>query len=106
MVQTDVDSGRLYSNNGLAVTEERPDTLQGEPEMLVLSRKLGEKVVIGTDITITLVEVKGNRVKIGISAPGDIPVFRAELVQEGSSCCPPEGEMMLGNQARDLVESI
>ena len=47
--------------------------------MLVLSRKLGEKVRIGKEITITMVEFRGNRVKIGIEAPGHISVLRAEL---------------------------
>lgn len=48
--------------------------------MLVLSRKPGEKIHIDTDITITVVEVVGNRVKIGIEAPGHIAILRGELV--------------------------
>jgi carbon storage regulator CsrA len=47
--------------------------------MLVLSRKAGEKVIIGNDITITLVEIDGNRVRLGIDAPDDIRILRAEL---------------------------
>jgi carbon storage regulator len=47
--------------------------------MLVLSRKLGEKVVIGTGITLTIVEVHGNRVRIGIEAPDQVPILRGEL---------------------------
>jgi carbon storage regulator len=47
--------------------------------MLVLSRKTGEKVHIGNDITITLVEIDGNRVRLGIDAPGDVKILRAEL---------------------------
>ena len=47
--------------------------------MLVLSRKPGEKVYIGNNITITVVEIKGNRIRIGIEAPGNVPVLRAEL---------------------------
>ena len=47
--------------------------------MLVLSRKPGEQIVIGNDIRITLVEVRGNRIKIGIEAPDDVAVFRSEL---------------------------
>lgn len=47
--------------------------------MLVLSRKPGEQVYIGNHITITVVEIKGNRVRIGIDAPGDVSVLRAEL---------------------------
>ena len=47
--------------------------------MLVLSRKPGEKVYIGNNITITVVEIKGNRIRLGIEAPGNVPVLRAEL---------------------------
>ncbi len=47
--------------------------------MLVLSRKPGERVVIGNGITVTVVEVIGNRVRIGIEAPDDVRILRAEL---------------------------
>ena len=47
--------------------------------MLVLSRKPGEQVYIGNNITITVVEIKGNRVRLGIDAPSDVSVLRAEL---------------------------
>jgi carbon storage regulator len=47
--------------------------------MLVLSRKPGEKVVIGHCITITVVGVSGNRVRVGIQAPDHLPILREEL---------------------------
>jgi len=47
--------------------------------MLVLSRKGGEQLRIGNDIAITVLSVQGNRVKIGIEAPGDYRIVRAEL---------------------------
>jgi len=47
--------------------------------MLVLSRKLGEKVRIGSDISLVVVEVKGNRVRFGIDAPGHVRILREEL---------------------------
>lgn len=47
--------------------------------MLVLSRKPGEKIHIGCGITITLICVQGQRVRIGIDAPEDVPVVRAEI---------------------------
>ena len=47
--------------------------------MLVLTRKPGEKVVIDGNITVTLVETKGNRVRLGIDAPPHVPIFRVEL---------------------------
>jgi carbon storage regulator len=48
--------------------------------MLVLSRKPGEKVVIGDGIVLTVVEVQGNRVRFGIDAPGRVRILRGELV--------------------------
>ena len=47
--------------------------------MLVLSRKPGEKITIGSRITITVVAVKGNKVRLGIEAPKEVAVLRAEL---------------------------
>jgi carbon storage regulator len=47
--------------------------------MLVLTRKPGEKIHIGSGITITVVEVKGNKIRLAIDAPEDIPIYRAEL---------------------------
>jgi len=47
--------------------------------MLVLSRKRDESIVIGDSITIKVVEVKGNRIRLAISAPREVPVRRGEL---------------------------
>ena len=47
--------------------------------MLVLSRKPGESLVIGGNITVTVVEAKGGRVRIGIDAPRELPVHRDEV---------------------------
>ena len=47
--------------------------------MLVLTRRLGEKVCIGTDIFITFLGIKGSRIRLGIEAPEQVPVVRAEL---------------------------
>jgi carbon storage regulator len=47
--------------------------------MLVLSRKRGEKVVIGNNITLTVVEVDGNRVRLGFDAPEQVQILREEL---------------------------
>jgi carbon storage regulator len=48
--------------------------------MLVLSRKLNEKIIVDGDITITVVKIDRNQVRIGIEAPGHIPVYREELL--------------------------
>lgn len=47
--------------------------------MLILSRKIDEKVVIGDDITISIVEIRGDQVRIGIDAPKKVKVFRQEV---------------------------
>ncbi len=61
--------------------------------MLVLTRKLNEQIQIGNDITITVVRVKGNTVRVGIDAPRDVRIVRAEL--------PVEGEGELNTQAAE-----
>ncbi len=47
--------------------------------MLALSRKQGESIMIGNDIEITVLEVKGDQIKLGISAPKSVPVYRKEI---------------------------
>ena len=47
--------------------------------MLILSRKVDEKIKIGDNITITLIEVRGDQVKIGVEAPKNVKVFRQEV---------------------------
>ncbi len=47
--------------------------------MLALSRKKGEALVINNDIEVTVLEVKGDQVKIGISAPKEVPIYRKEV---------------------------
>jgi carbon storage regulator len=49
--------------------------------MLVLTRKLGEEIVIGSSITVKVVAVQGDRVRIGIDAPRSVPVDRLEVHQ-------------------------
>lgn len=49
--------------------------------MLVLSRKRNETVVINKDITITIVEIRGDKVRLGIEAPTEVPVHRGEVFE-------------------------
>ena len=47
--------------------------------MLVLSRKLGEKIVIGDDIVVTVVKIDRNQIRLGIEAPHEVAVYREEI---------------------------
>ncbi|WP_167956053.1 carbon storage regulator CsrA [Anaerosporobacter faecicola] len=47
--------------------------------MLALSRKIGETIVINNDIEVTILEIKGDQVKVGIAAPKSVPIYRKEL---------------------------
>lgn len=64
--------------------------------MLALSRKKGEALVINNDIEITVLEVKGEQVKLGISAPKEIPVYRKEVyaqIQESTKEAAASGSL-------------
>lgn len=61
--------------------------------MLVLSRKISEKIHIGDDIVITITGLRENRVRVGIQAPDNMLILRGELVVSGdeqSSAPPPQ----------------
>jgi carbon storage regulator len=60
--------------------------------MLVLTRRIGEEIVIGEDIRVMLVSIKGQRARIGIEAPRDIRVKRCET-EERSACTWQEHAM-------------
>jgi carbon storage regulator len=63
-----------------------------EQLMLILTRRVGETVMIGNDVTVTVLGVKGNQVRVGVNAPRDVAVHREEIYerikreeQEGTS---------------------
>ncbi len=62
--------------------------------MLALSRKKDEAVIINDDIEITIIEIKGDQVKIGISAPKSVPIYRKEVY------------MQIQNANKEAVQSV
>ena len=52
--------------------------------MLVLSRKKNESIVISGRITVTVLEIKGSQIRLGIEAPKDVPICRSELLHKGA----------------------
>ena len=60
--------------------------------MLILTRRVGETVMIGEDIVVTVLGIKGNQVRIGVQAPKNVAVHREELlkrINEGEAAPPP-----------------
>jgi carbon storage regulator len=52
---------------------------QGKRNMLILTRRVGETLMIGDEVTVTVLGVKGNQVRIGVNAPRDVSVHREEI---------------------------
>ena len=73
--------------------------------MLILTRRVGETVVIGEDVTVTVLGVKGNQVRLGVNAPREVTVHREEIYdrikREESSQSPVDDE----SAERDPVQS-
>lgn len=56
--------------------------------MLILSRRLGESIKIGDEVTVTILQVKGGQVRIGITAPKEVAVHREEIYQRIANAIP------------------
>jgi carbon storage regulator len=50
--------------------------------MLVLTRRVNEALIVGDDVTVTILSITGNQVRIGINAPRDVPVHREEIYEK------------------------
>lgn len=61
--------------------------------MLALSRKLSESIMINNDIEVTILDIKGDQVKLGINAPKSIPVYRKEIY------------LQINNENKEAIES-
>lgn len=81
----------MYQSSGaLAPTR---DLNRSEPKMLVLSRKLGESIVIDGEIRVTLVKIDRNQVRVGIEAPRSVSIYREELTRDPAE--PVDREALL-----------
>lgn len=69
-----------------SMSSERAFTLHGTAAMLVLTRKLNESILIGDNVEITVSSIRGNRVRIAISAPPEVPVMRREVAEQFGGC--------------------
>jgi carbon storage regulator len=70
--------------------------------MLILTRRVGETVMIGNDVTVTVLGVKGNQVRVGVNAPKDVAVHREEIFERIKREQDPDFKM--GASAADIVD--
>ena len=72
--------------------------------MLVLSRKKNESIVINDDITVTVVEIRGDKVRLGINAPREVQVHRREVANQIADEQPPVVACITNQQPRAALQ--
>jgi carbon storage regulator len=72
--------------------------------MLVLTRKSNQSIMIGDEIEVSVLSIMGEKVRIGIQAPRDIPVFRKEVYLEIQQDQPQEANKQAVNEALDRLK--
>ncbi|HEX7378332.1 MAG TPA: carbon storage regulator [Pirellulales bacterium] len=65
---------------------------EGVP-MLVVSRKVGERIMIGSNITLTILEIRGGSIKLGCEAPADVPILREEVARKQRNGVDARGKL-------------
>ncbi len=68
--------------------------------MLILTRRVGETLMIGDDVTVTVLGVKGNQVRIGVNAPKDVSVHREEIYERIKQEDQSDDVLGLGSEGR------
>lgn len=70
--------------------------------MLALTRKKGESIIVNNDIEISILELRGDQVKIGISAPKEVPIYRKEVYYQ----IQKENEAAVSLENLDVLKNI
>ena len=70
--------------------------------MLALTRKKGESLILGNNIQVKVLDIKGDQVKIGIDAPKDLSIYREEIYLQ----IQKENQAVMGVNSRDLLKGL
>lgn len=73
--------------------------------MLALARKINQSIMIGNDVEITLLDIEGDQIKIGIKAPKNVPIYRKEIYAQIQEENKSAGQEVDVNKIRDIFRS-